>query len=504
VSRWSRRGRRALGIALGLLLVPGTALAAWVAGGTGSGTGRADVMPMGATPSVAVSGHDVIVSWSAVAFADATPVSGYRVARYDAGSGIPAVVGATCAGTIAALTCTEATVPIGSWRYAVTPLHGAWEGTESPQSAIASVTAPGFAFDSGAAVTSLPATRSGTISGYSAGATVEFRLDGVGGSLLTGSIAPDPIPVGGAASTSTTIPAGTTEGVHTVYAVGSDGSAASAPITIDLSGPVVSAAAIAKSEGGEAGYVRQGGTYHVYANVSDAVSAVSAVTADVSTVTTGSTSVPLAAGSWTVDGIAYGYRSNELTASNPLGAGAKAFSISATDTAGNPSTTGGFSVTVDNTAPTPSDVQTTNGGATAGKAETGDVVTFTYSEPIEPVSILGGWDGTTTSVTLRLVQAGGSDRVQVWDAADTTQLPLGEIRLNRTDHTTATVSFAGSTMTLSGGTLTVTLGAPSGATTTAGGTATMRWTPSATATDLAGNACTVVNRNETGAADADF
>jgi hypothetical protein len=32
----------------------------------------------------------------------------------------------------------------------------------------------------------------------------------------------------------------------------------------------------------------------------------------------------------------------------------------------------------------------------------------------------------------------------------------------------------------------------------------MRWTPSATATDLAGNACTVVNRNETGAADADF
>ena len=94
--------------------------------------------------------------------------------------------------------------------------------------------------------------------------------------------------------------------------------------------------------------------------------------------------------------------------------------------------------------------------------------------------------------------------VTIYNAANTTLLPLGTIRLQRTDYTTATVNFTNSSMTLVGGVVTITLGTPSGADTTAAGTATMRWTPSATATDLAGNTSSTTSFNETGTADVDL
>ena len=49
--------------------------------------------------------------------------------------------------------------------------------------------------------------------------------------MLAGSITPSPVPVGGSATVSVTIPAGTSLGAHTVFAVGSLGSTASAAIT---------------------------------------------------------------------------------------------------------------------------------------------------------------------------------------------------------------------------------------------------------------------------------
>lgn len=498
------RVRRIALTALVVALLPGSALASWVAIGTGTGAGRAETAPTGDVPTVAVTGRNVAVSWSASTFGDGTPVDGYLVARYPSGGGAAQTVGTSCAGTVTTLGCTEAAVPPGTWRYTITPVHGGWVGGEGGTSAVATVGTPGFAFSSSGTITALPATRAGTLSDFLTGETVTFHLDTAGGPVLTGSTIPDPIGFAGTATTSVTIPAGTADGVHDVVAVGSDGSEASASVTIDTTAPVTTTATIGKSQGGRPGFVTQGGTYYVYANVTDAVSGVASVTANVSTVTTGTTAAPLAAGSWTVAGVTYGYRSALLTASNPLAAGSKAFAVSATDTVGHAGTTGGFSVTVDNTVPTPTNVQTTNGGATAGKAETDDVVTLTYSESIEPVSILAGWDGTATTVTVRLLQAGGQDRLQVWNAANTTQLPVGLLRLGRADYTAANVTFTGSTMTLSGGVVTIVLGTPSGVTGTAAGTGTITWTPSATATDLAANACSTANRTETGAADPDF
>ena len=118
------------------------------------------------------------------------------------------------------------------------------------------------------------------------------------------------------------------------------------------------------------GFIRQGGTYYVYANVTDggcAPSGIATVRANVSTVTTGSTAVALSAGAFTVGGVAYNYRSASLTANGTLTAGAKAYTITSTDNAANGQTQTGYSVTVDNTRPTGSNVQTANGGATVGQ-----------------------------------------------------------------------------------------------------------------------------------------
>jgi hypothetical protein len=59
-------------------------------------------------------------------------------------------------------------------------------------------------------------------------------------------------------------------------------------------------------------------------------------------------------------------------------------------------------------------------------------------------------------------------------------------------------------MVLSGATITITLGTPSGATGTQATTGTMAWTPTATVTDPAGNTCMTTVANETGAADVEF
>ena len=160
---------------------------------------------------------------------------------------------------------------------------------------------------------------------------------------------------------------------------------------------------------------------------------------------------------------------------------------------------------VDNTRPTGSDVQTSNvSGGTAGRAELGDTITLTYSEPMEEISVLAGWTGSSTNVVLRLNNAGGGDNVQIWNATNAAQLPLGQVNLARTDYVTMSRTFGAtgtpSTMVMSGNSVTVTLGTASGAVGTAAAASAMVWTPSATATDVAANtAATTTNATESAA-----
>jgi hypothetical protein len=509
--------RRRLAIVLTLAVAvfvaagPGVALASWLAGGTGAVYAGAGGLTTGATPTASVTGRNVSVTWSASQLPDATDVNGYQILRYDDGTDLPQSVGSACSGTVITLTCTEAGVDPGVWYYTVTPKQHQWLGTEGSPSASVVVDAPALTL-APTNVTALPAALTGTATGYITGETITFRLDDpTSGTVLSGSSTPSPIPQNGQASVSVTIPNGTSIGGHVVYAVGSGGTVTSQAIGVlanDSVAPTVSVAVVGKTAGGVGGYVKQGGAYYIYANVTDGGSpatGVASVTADVSSLTSGQTAVALSSGSWTVEGVAYNFRSSSKTVTNPTAAGSKSFSITAKDAIGNTTNQGGFSVTVDNTVPTGTDIQTTNvGGGTNGKAETGDTATFTFSEPMEPIKFLAGWTGASTPVTFRLVNNAGGDRIQIYNAANTSALPFGTVKLNRTDYTTATVSFTNSTMVMSGGTVTVTLGTPSGAVATAAATATTTWTPSTTPTDRASNKCANTTVTESGAADKEF
>ena len=277
----------------------------------------------------------------------------------------------------------------------------------------------------------------------------------------------------------------------------------------DWVAPTASAETIAKTTGSTSGRIKQGGTFYVYANVSDTgnpPSGVSTVTGNVNSVDTGQTTAALASGSFSICGTSYGYRTAALTANATLSAGTYSYSLTSSDAAGNNGTDTGFTVVVDNTAPTASDIQTSNvGGGTLGKPEAGDTVTFTFSETMDANSLVSAWCGASSTVTVRIADGGiGNDTHTVRNSANTAQLPLGSVNLSRTDYVLATRDFTSSTMVMSGSTIVITLGTASGATTTAAVTGAMVWTPSSSALDAAGNAMSTTTRTETGTADKDF
>jgi hypothetical protein len=176
----------------------------------------------------------------------------------------------------------------------------------------------------------------------------------------------------------------------------------------------------------------------------------------------------------------------------------------ATDQAGNVTNSAIVSNRiVDNTAPRGTDIQITNGpGGVVGLPQQGDVVTYTFSEPIRPASILAGWTGTATAVTVRLSSA-TSSLLTVYNSANTAQLPLGSISTGRR-YTAVATTFTASTMVQSGNTISITLGSNGLALTLFTSNTTLQWTTAITATDLAGNAVVAATVAETGTADPDF
>jgi len=175
----------------------------------------------------------------------------------------------------------------------------------------------------------------------------------------------------------------------------------------------------------------------------------------------------------------------------------------ATDLAGNVTTSAlVINRVIDNTAPTGLDVQTTNVGPTPAKPETGDILTYRFSEPMLPASILSGWVGAATPVVVRIAN-GSPNVITVYDSTNTTQLALGSVTSGK-KYVTANTTFTASSMTLTGNTISLTLGTPSGSTQQANGTSTLQWTTSTAATDRAGNPLTAATVLETGTSDLDF
>lgn len=277
--------------------------------------------------------------------------------------------------------------------------------------------------------------------------------------------------------------------------------------SFDISAPSIDSSAIVRGGGSIAGFIRPGGTYEVYANVTDAgagATGVAEVTADLSGITSGQTSVALVPGSYSAGGVAYGFRSSSLTADAGLPDGVHTYTVRASDAAGNPAAPATFTVTVDATAPVGVDVQIVNGASTAGRPEAGDSITFTFSEPIDPTSVLTGWTGSSTAVVVRISDGGliGSDVLTVRDATNAVQLPLGSVDLGAASYVSTTRDFGAggtaSTLTASGSTVTVVLGTPSGSTGTELAGAHMAWSPSSSALDRAGNGCQTTSVTESG------
>ena len=284
-----------------------------------------------------------------------------------------------------------------------------------------------------------------------------------------------------------------------------------AAASFDTVAPTVSASVIAKSGLYFAAFIKQAGVYNVYANATDGgavPTGIATIKADVSLITTGQTAVTLVAGSYTVEGVTYGYRSANLTANTPL-TGSKTYTLTSTDNNANSRLQTGFPVTVENVVPTATDIQTANGGTTVGRIELGDTITYTFSEIIDPQSILANWTGASTSVVVRFTNVASTDTYQVWNGSNTTVLNLGTVNTKGnyvTAATTAGVGATPSTMVLNTATnkITITLGTIAGTLATDAANRTAAWTPVNTAFDRAGNAMSTTLVNETGAADPDF
>ena len=286
----------------------------------------------------------------------------------------------------------------------------------------------------------------------------------------------------------------------------------------DWTAPTVTSAVVGRSSAYDTGLIAQGASYYVYANVGDTgnpASGIASVTANVGSITTGSTAVALTAGSYSGGGTAYGYRSAALTAGASLSAGSHSYTITSTDSGANAGTQS-FNTTVDNTAPSAVDVQSTNvSGGTVGHLELGDTVALTSSETMDPYSILPGWNGASTNVQVALVDAGGStsDYVVVYNTnATPTQIPVGTILLGSASYLkTGAGSYVSygptgtpSTMIRSGSKITITLGTASATSSTSTTLAAMTWTPSTSAMDIAGNADTATVATQSGTVHNNF
>jgi len=230
---------------LALTLAAGDAWAFWTAGSVagGSGASATTSVNQGAAPAASAAGRAVTLSWPTSTLANGDPVSGYLVKRYDAATLAPQTILSNCTGTITATVCTENSVPAGQWVYSVTPVFATnWRGVESPTSSALTVTAPTLALSPtrlrpGSSIT-------GTAAGFLGGESLRYRLDGPTGTELAGSLAGSPtpasVPAGGGGPVVVTVPAGTSEGAHTVHAVASpSGEAASTSIVVDNTPPPV-------------------------------------------------------------------------------------------------------------------------------------------------------------------------------------------------------------------------------------------------------------------------
>ena len=292
----------------------------------------------------------------------------------------------------------------------------------------------------------------------------------------------------------------------------------------DWVAPPINRAQVLKSQGGTPGYVKPGASYYLCSDVgSDSgnpASGLLSVTSNLSALT--STLVGQVLGVLSGSPPCSSSLFNRISGPHTVNGttGTKAVSVTTRDNAGN-TDTATRSVVIDGTAPAATNgFSITNGGATAGRAESNDLVTFTFDEPVDPHSIVSGWDGSPRSdVYARVVESGGNgrnDTIDFWrvPAPNTyVQVPVTSVVTGSNsvllagDYTGANVTFSGSTMEVAGNTVTIRLGTADAAATnlkTVTANTAMTWRTSNTIFDRAGNLLPAVSVAEGGTADPEF
>ncbi|HEV3352202.1 MAG TPA: chitobiase/beta-hexosaminidase C-terminal domain-containing protein, partial [Acidimicrobiales bacterium] len=228
------------GIGIAALALAGVAFAFWTSTDSSNpAVAVADSIQAGSTPTLGgINGQDVNLNWTATTTVAGASVSGYTVNRYSVASGgTPTAATGGCTGTIAALTCTEQSVPAGTWYYAITPKISLWSGAESGRLST-TVVAASFSVTASQQVRATANVTGGSIAHFNNSETVVFHLDTAAGTTMTGGVSA--VNSSGSASGFTvTVPAGTAQGSHTIVAVGGSGSqATSNSFNVDNTAPV--------------------------------------------------------------------------------------------------------------------------------------------------------------------------------------------------------------------------------------------------------------------------
>lgn len=464
--------------------------AAWESAGTGIAAAAAVTMPAGERPTATASGRDVRVEWDASVLAGGSPVDGYVVRRYGSSGDEEAVVDG-CSGTVPGVSCVERALPAGAWRYTVAPVRASWTGQESPLGTAITVEAPSLSLSpANPTATSVSGTLSGGIAGFLDGETVRFRLDGPTGTLLPGTVdglsTPASIPTGGSAAITITIPAGTSDGPHTVHAVASpSGESASAAFSVDMSSPVLTALEMHDNDA-------NGKVDRVVAQFSENVVCTEPCTSpwSLSKVPSGGTlSSVTVAGSTATLHLSEGTGAAD-TAVGSFTVGLSSNASGVTDPAGNISSFAA-AVPADNARPVPVSVTETNGGLTDGAMEALDTLTVTFSESLASASV-----PATTTVTQTDPRGAGNDTLTISGISNGALNSGSDGYIQRDDSSN---SFAASTVALSSESrvLTVTVAGicspligldGCGTNVTSGGPGTLVFVPSPSLTDSAGNA----------------
>jgi hypothetical protein len=118
------------------------------------------------------------------------------------------------------------------------------------------------------------------------------------------------------------------------------------------------------------------------------------------------------------------------------------------DLAGNQSSFSSTAV-VDKAGPVAADVQAVNGTGTAGRIDSGDVVTYTFSESMSAGSIKSGWSGAALAVTVALGSNGTNDTVSVSTAGvNLGTVGTGANYVGGNRSVNATIALSGATLTL--------------------------------------------------------